>query len=174
VVISTSICGYSDDITWCREDEQPTRLSAAQIVEAVDAQLRRLGTDYIDLLQFHWPDRNGRVPLFGAPFAHDGQRTDATPVEEQLQAVASLLKSGKIRSFGLSNETPYGVTSFAKAAQYLSLPRPVALQNALNLLEGHNELDMGLSEACAKENCNMGLIAYSPLAGELNKLCMCS
>ena len=143
-----------------------TRLTPEQIIEAVDAQLLRLGTDYIDLLQFHWPDRNYDVPMNGALFTYGHQRTDATPIETQLEAIASLLKAGKIRAFGLSNETPYGVTSFVKVAEYKSLPRPATLQNTLNLLEGRNELNMGIREACAPENGNLGLIAHSPLAGK--------
>ena len=118
IVLSTNICGYGPDITWCRKDGAPTQLTPNQIVEAVDGQLERLGTDYIDLLQFHWPDRNCHVPINGAPFTYNRQRNDATPIEDQLQTIADLMKAGKIRSFGLSNETPYGATSFLKAAEY--------------------------------------------------------
>lgn len=167
IVLSASICGASDDITWCRKGSAPTRLTPAQIEEAVDAQLQRLGTDYIDLLQFHWPDRNCHVPLNGAPQDPNVRRSDATSVDDQLEAVAGLIKRGKVRYFGLSNETPYGVTSFVKAAEYKALPRPVSLQNTLNLLEGHNELDMGLREAIAEDNGNLGFIAASPLAGNV-------
>jgi aryl-alcohol dehydrogenase-like predicted oxidoreductase len=159
------ICGRSSELTWCRADGAATRLTPKQIVEAVDAQLQRLGTDYIDLLQFHWPDRNYHVPQYGAPLRDSSLAPDATSIAEQLQAIAGLIQAGKVRYFGLSNETPYGVTSFVKEAEYRSLPRPVALQNRLNLLEGHNELDMGLREACAPENGNLAFIAYSPLAG---------
>lgn len=166
-MLSTKICGYSDEITWCREGGAATRLTKKQIIEAVDAQLGRLGTDYIDLLQFHWPDRNQYVPLAGAPYVYTTTRTDATPIETQLEAIAELIKAGKIRSFGLSNETPFGLTSFVRAAQHLSLPRPVTLQSTLNLLEGQNELDMGLAEVCAPLNADVALIACSPLAGKL-------
>lgn len=165
IVLSTKICGHSDEITWCRADGSPTRLTKKQIIEAVDAQVDRLGTDYLDLLQLHWPDRNQYVPLAGAPYVYTTTRTDATPIETQLEAIAELIQSGKIRHFGLSNETPYGVASFVRAAQHLSLPRPVTLQTTLNLLEGQNELDMGLIEACAPLNGDVALIACSPLAG---------
>ena len=174
-MISTKICGYSTDYGWLRSSDgnimnvsgtTGSRLNKQQIVQAVDAQLKRLGTDYIDLLSFHWPDRSADVPLNGALFDHDILRTDATPIETQLEAVAELIKAGKVRSFGLSNETPYGVTNFAKTSQYLSLPRAVTLQNTLNLLEGQNELDMGIAEACAAANGDVAFIAHSPLAGE--------
>lgn len=166
------ICGRSSSIDWCRADGSPTRLTPKQIVEAVDAQLARLGTDYIDLLQFHWPDRNYHVPLHGPPYRDNAMAADATPISEQLEAVAGLIQAGKVRYFGLSNETPYGVTSFLREAEYKSLPRPVALQNTLNLLEGHNELDMGLREVCAPENGNLGFIAHTPLAGWYLMTCL--
>jgi aryl-alcohol dehydrogenase-like predicted oxidoreductase len=168
-------------------------LSKQQIIDAVDGQLTRLGTDYIDILQFHWPDRSGEsqkesrytssfVPANGALF--DGRRAaadfdlfqqqvrnseveaESTSIHVQLSAIADLIAAGKVRSFGLSNETPYGVASFVKSAEFHSLPRPVCLQNPLNLLEGQNEFFMGLSEACAPTNGNLGILAYSPLAGK--------
>ena len=163
MVISSSICGYNNEISWCRAGSTSTRLSREQIIEAVDAQLLRLGTDYIDLLQFHWPERY--VPSSGSTtFSYELQRSNAVSMEEQLGAVAELIKAGKVRSFGLSNETPYGVASFTSLAKSLSLPRPVTLQNAYNLLE-QNEFNTGLLEACAPQNGNLGILAYSPLAG---------
>jgi aryl-alcohol dehydrogenase-like predicted oxidoreductase len=163
VIISTKVCGHSDQITWCRNSGEGTRLSKNQIVEAVDGQLRRLGTDYIDLLSFHWPDRY--VPLFGAPeYSCDLERDDATSVREQLEVIQDLMKSGKIRNFGLSNETPYGATKFATTATLLDLPRPVAVQQVYNLL-CRNDFENGMLEACSCANSDMSLLAYSPLAG---------
>lgn len=165
LIISTKICGFSDEITWCRKNGQGTKLVREQIIEAVDAQLVRLGTDYIDLLQFHWPDRY--VPLYGAgDYSYDLQRSDASSILSQLQVIGELIKSGKVRSFGLSNETPYGIASFVKTAELLGgdLPRACSLQNAYNLLE-QNEFKMGLFEACAPMNGNLGILAHSPLAG---------
>ncbi|KAJ1432447.1 NADP-dependent oxidoreductase domain-containing protein [Ochromonadaceae sp. CCMP2298] len=169
LVISTKVCGFSDEMNWVRNSaggsggsKGGTRLNKKQIVEAVDAQLTRLGTDYIDLLHFHWPDRY--VPLNGAHYSHDLER-EAVSLVEQLEAVGELVKAGKVRSFGLSNETPYGVASFVKTAELVGgLPRPVSLQNAYNLLE-QNEFRMGLSEACAPLNGNLAVLAHSPLAG---------
>lgn len=153
VIISTKICGFSDQITWCRRDGEGTRINRKQVIEAVDAQLERLGTDYIDLLQFHWPDRY--VPLFGAPeYLYDLERNDGTPIREQLEIINDLVKAGKVRSFGLSNETPYGATAFCKTAELLKLPRPCCVQNAYNLLV-RNDYESGMLESCSPTNNNM-------------------
>jgi len=165
LVISTKVCGYANDITWMRPNDRPTRLTKKQIIEAVDGSLKRLGTDYIDLLQFHWPDRRVFAPANGAVFQHGYEFEGTTPVEEQLQAIEVLMKSGKIRAFGLSDETPFGVTNMVRMAEQLHLPRPVSLQIPLNLLAGQNDLDLGLAEACAPGNLNVALLAHTPLAG---------
>ena len=162
-VIATKVCGWSDQIDWCRKNGELTRINRAQVIEAVDASLERMGTDYIDLLQFHWPDRY--VPLFGAPeYRYDLERTDFTPIKEQLEIMDELMKSGKVRHFGLSNETPYGVTDFVRTAEFYGLPKPVTVQNVYNLL-ARNDFETGMLEACSPSNNNVGLLAYSPLAG---------
>lgn len=115
------------------------------------------------MLQFHWPDRY--IPLFGAPhYLHELERQDATPIREQLEIIDELIKSGKVRHFGLSNETPFGVTAFAETAKLLGLPRVSTTQNVFNLLE-RNDFETGMIEACSPANANIGLLAYSPLAG---------
>jgi len=165
VVISTKVCGFSDQLTWCRKDQSVgTRVNKKQVLEAVDAQLARLGTDYIDLLQIHWPERY--VPLFGAlDYQYDLERSaEATPIREQLEVMQELLQKGKIRAFGLSNETPYGVAAFQTTADLLGLPKPVTVQNCYSLVV-RNEFETGMQEACSVANGNMGLLAYSPLAG---------
>jgi len=191
LVISTKICGFSNEITWCRKSnsDEGTRLTSNQITEAVNGQLKRLGTDYIDVLQFNWPDRY--VPLYGAPeYLHELERDDASSFRSQLEAVDSLVKAGKVpsidanvlffkshytdnvildgqvRHFGLSNETPYGATSFILTAEALGLShlKPVTVQNAYNLLE-RNDFESGMLEVCSPRNGNLGLLAYSPLAG---------
>ena len=115
------------------------------------------------MLQIHWPDRY--VPLYGAPdYLYELERADTTPIKEQLEIIAELIKSGKVRQFGLSNETPYGVTKFTAIAEAMGLPRPCVTQNAYNLLV-RNEFETGMLEACSPANANVGLLAYSPLAG---------
>jgi aryl-alcohol dehydrogenase-like predicted oxidoreductase len=108
---------------------------------AVESSLRRLGVEYIDLYQSHWPDRN-------------------TPIDAQLEAMDRLVRAGKIRYWGVSNETPWGLTRLCAVAQASGCAVPVSIQNAYNLLQRHFEL--GLAEACEREN--VGMIAFSPLA----------
>ena len=166
IVIASSVCGFSDQITWCRKDQTVgTRVNKKQVIEAVDAQLSRLGTDYIDLLQIHWPERY--VPMFGAlDYQYELERggSDVTSIREQLEIMQELIQKGKIRAFGLSNETPYGVAAFQTTAELLGLPKPVTVQNCYNLLN-RNEFETGMQEACSAANGNLGLLAYSPLAG---------
>jgi aryl-alcohol dehydrogenase-like predicted oxidoreductase len=162
VIISTKICGFSDEITWCRNNGEGTRITKDQVIEAVDKQLKRLNTDYIDLLHINWPDRY--VPLYGAPgYVYNNER-ESTPIRTQIEVMDALIKSGKVRSFGLSNETPYGVTKFTTIAEMIGANIPCSLQNSYNLLE-RNEFEMGMQEAISKSNANLGFLAYSPLAG---------
>ncbi|CAM9720151.1 unnamed protein product, partial [Hapterophycus canaliculatus] len=108
VVVATKVTGRSDRLTWLREDGKGTRVDRKNIMEAVDKSLKRLGTDYIDLLQIHWPDR--AMPLFGVNERYDvaKEHDDDTPFEEQLAVMDELQKAGKIRAFGTSNDSPYG------------------------------------------------------------------
>eukprot|EP01040_Poterioochromonas_malhamensis_P009332 gene9332-10133_t len=166
LVISTSICGYSNYIDWARGSERElTRITKKQVFEAVDAQLKRLNVEYIDLLQFQWPERY--VPYQNtADYNHVFERREeeVTPVKVQLEIVQELIKQGKVRSFGLSNESPYGVGLFSTTAKLLGLPEPVSLQTPVSLIERH-DAGRHFAEACAKTNANLGLIAHSPLAG---------
>ena len=133
------------------------------MIEAVDGSLQRLGTDYLDVLLLHWPERY--VPMHGAPeYQHALERPEAVPIIEQLRVVDELMRAGKVRAFGLSNETPYGVATFASAAAVLGLPRPCMLQNAHSLLV-RNDLESGLIEACSSVNADVAIVPYSPLAG---------
>eukprot|EP00607_Mallomonas_marina_P001222 CAMPEP_0182431376 /NCGR_PEP_ID=MMETSP1167-20130531/48672_1 /TAXON_ID=2988 /ORGANISM="Mallomonas Sp, Strain CCMP3275" /LENGTH=376 /DNA_ID=CAMNT_0024617643 /DNA_START=150 /DNA_END=1280 /DNA_ORIENTATION=+ len=163
VVLSSKVCGFSKEITWCRKNGESTRVTREQVIEAVDSQLQRLGTDYIDVLHIHWPDRY--VPLFGAPeYRSEFERLDATPVYTQLEIMDELIQSGKVRHFGLSNETPYGLTKFVTTAELTGLPRPACVQNCYNLLV-RNDFEGGMMEACSPVNGDVSLLAYSPLAG---------
>jgi aryl-alcohol dehydrogenase-like predicted oxidoreductase len=164
VVISTKVCGRSDHLTYCRGSPGlGTRVTQKQVVDAVDASLRRLGTDYIDVLHLNWPERY--VPLFGYPkYEYDGEVSNATPIEEQIQIFADLIKAGKIRHYGLSNETPFGVTSFLILAKRLGLPAPVVVQNTYNLID-RNDFESGMVEACSPLHGGVGLLAAAPLAG---------
>lgn len=135
-------------------------LDRRNIEEAIDGSLKRLKTDYIDLYQVHWPDRS--VPKFGARgYRKIQDAVDTTPIEETLEVLADLVKAGKIRHFGVSNETPWGVSEYLRLSRDKALPRVASIQNAYNLL--NRTYEIGLSEFSLREE--VSLLAYSPLAG---------
>jgi len=125
---------------------------------ALEDSLRRLQTDYVDLYQIHWPDRY--VPQFGATAYDPENERTATPIVEQLEAFAQLIREGKARYIGLSNETAWGVAEFSRVASRFGLPKVVSIQNAYSLL--NRTFDSALAEASRRED--VGLLAYSPLA----------
>ncbi|KAJ9522733.1 hypothetical protein QJQ45_019856 [Haematococcus lacustris] len=161
VVVLTKVAGYSANSTWVRNPPRTTRVTRDQIRESVDASLTRLQTDYVDLLQIHWPDRY--VPLFGGPsYDPSQQRPDDVPFEEQLRGLEEVIKAGKVRHIGVSNETSYGVAEFVHLAKTAGLPKICSIQNSYSLLNrGQYETD--LAETCLHHK--VGLLAYSPLAG---------
>jgi len=161
VILASKVCGRSDRLTWFRDEGTPI-VDRKNIMEGVEKNLVRLQTDYIDLLQIHWPDRY--VPLFGAAAYDYSNEYDATPFEEQLEAMSELIKQGKVRSFGLSNESSFGVMSFCQKAEQMGLPKPVSIQNSYSLLV-RTLFETDLVEVCSPRNMNVGLLAYSPLAG---------
>ena len=159
VVIATKAAGP------VRQAHQPNHIrggetnhNRASLFSAVDGSLKRLQTDYIDLYQLHWPDRStntfGRLAY---PWI-DGEETVA--IDETLSALAELVKSGKIRHIGVSNETPWGVAQFLAAAEKHNLPRIVSIQNPYSLV--NRTFEIGLSEFSHREH--VGLLAYSPMA----------
>jgi aryl-alcohol dehydrogenase-like predicted oxidoreductase len=154
LIIATKITGPARGFDWIRGGP---RVTATQIAQAVETSLQRLQTDHIDLYQIHWPDRN--VPMFGQSAYDPDAERDAAPITEQLAACAALIKAGKVRYIGLSNETPWGVSEFIKVAEHAGLPRVVSIQNAYNLI--NRVFEYGLAETCAREH--VGLLAYSPL-----------
>lgn len=132
--------------------------SADNILTAIDESLKRLQTDYIDLYQLHWPERN--VPMFGVRgYRHIPEET-ITQMLDTLRGLATAVQQGKIRAIGLSNETPWGTIEFLRlAAQDQGLPVMATVQNAYNLLNRHYEI--GMAEVSMREN--IPLLAYSPL-----------
>ena len=156
VVLATKVCGRAD---WVDHVRKGNRLDRANITAALDASLRRLQTDYLDLYQLHWPDR--KTNFFGQlGYVHDGGDDGGTPIEETLAVLADLVRAGKVRHVGLSNETPWGVMRFLAAAEAAGLPRVVSIQNPYNLL--NRSFEVGLAEIAHREQ--VGLLAYSPLA----------
>ena len=156
VIVATKVAGPARSMSWIRNG--PLALDRANIRAAIEGSLRRLQTDYIDLYQLHWPERN--QPMFGQwQFDPAGER-GATPIREQLEALAELVREGKIRQIGVSNEHPWGIMQFTRLADELGLPHIVATQNAYHLM--NRVFETGLTEVCHREQ--VGLLAYSPLA----------
>ena len=155
LIVASKIAGPSRGFGWIRNGPHVNR---EHITSAIEASLRRLQTDYIDLYQIHWPDRY--VPMFGATSYDVTQEHDSTPIVEQLHVLAELVKAGKVRHIGLSNETPWGVSEFIRCAEQPGLPKIVSVQNAYHLM--NRSFESGLAESC--RHANVGLLAYSPLA----------
>ena len=158
IVLATKVAGPSRGMPWLREGQGMT---AADIVASCEGSLRRLQTDVIDLYQIHWPERH--VPAFGIRYYDPSRETSQTPIHEQLEALAGLVKAGKVRAIGLSNETPYGVHEFVRLAEQAGLPRVVSVQNAYCLI--NRSVDNALDESCHR--LNVGLLAFSPLGAGL-------
>lgn len=127
------------------------------IETCVDASLKRLQTDVVDLYQLHWPDRN--VQMFGVRGYKHSEDEVMTPIAETLKALDDMITSGKIRHVGLSNETPWGTMEFLRLSKELGLPRMVSVQNVYSVINRH--YDIGMAEVSMREN--IGLLAYSPL-----------
>ena len=143
------------DFTACRPGER--LVGDITYLRTGEASLRRLQTDVIDLYQIHWPERH--VPAFGNLYYDPAKETSQTPIREQLEALAGLVKAGKVRYIGLSNETPYGVHEFVRLAEQHGLPRVATVQNPYCLI--NRTWENGLDETCHR--LNVSLLAYSPL-----------
>lgn len=155
VALATKIAGPGPHVTHVRENN---RLDRKNLEAALEGSLKRLRTDRIDLYQLHWPDRP--APLFGTrDYSEPKRPPDWVPIEETLAVLRDFRDAGKVRHFGLSNETPWGTMKFLQTAEQNGLPRIVTIQNAYNLL--NRCFDGGLSEICYREDVR--LLAYSPL-----------
>ncbi len=154
-VLASKVAGPSRGMPWIREGGGMT---AADITASCEASLRRLQTDVIDLYQIHWPERH--VPAFGTKYYDPTKETAQTPIRDQLGALAELVRAGKVRWIGLSNETPYGVHEFVRLAEELGFPRVVSVQNPYCLI--NRSYENALDETCHR--LDVGLLAYSPLA----------
>lgn len=156
VVLASKITGISPTMTWIRGDKNS--LDKANIMEAIEGNLKRLKTDYLDLYQLHWPDR--KTNFFGQlDYVH---KTEELPVafEETLEALEDLKKQGKIRNYGLSNETAWGAMKWLQTADKMGLDPFVSIQNPYSLL--NRSFEVGLAEVSHREK--LSLLAYSPLA----------
>ncbi|MGX8882171.1 aldo/keto reductase [Methylovorus sp. SPW-M1] len=162
IILSGKVAGPRRGLGWIRGG--PPSLDRANIRAAIEGSLQRMQTDYIDLYQLHWPERN--VPMFGqyqfdpAQEFENGQQKEWVSIRNQLETLAELVKEGKVRYIGLSNEQPWGLMEFLRIAKEYDLPRVATVQNCYNLI--NRGMEFGMTEVLYREN--VGLLAYSPLA----------
>lgn len=155
VILATKVAGPGD---WLKHIRGGSRLSSEHIGQALNSSLERLNTDYVDLYQLHWPER--QTNYFGQLGYKHAEDAEVIPLSETLSALKVLIDDGKVRHWGLSNETPWGLMTAVRIAQEIGMPAPVSIQNPYNLL--NRSFEVGLAECSIRENA--GLLAYSPLA----------
>jgi aryl-alcohol dehydrogenase-like predicted oxidoreductase len=156
LIIATKVAGPAEWLSYLR-DGRP-RLDRTNIRHALDCSLQRLGTDYIDIYQLHWPDRD--TNYFGKLGYIHPKKEQSVPIQTTLEVLLDLQAEGKIRHIGVSNETPWGLMQYLNLAERHNLPRAVSIQNPYNLL--NRTFEIGLAEIAHRETC--GLLAYSPMA----------
>lgn len=155
LVIATKIAAPGGKSDYIRKN---MALDWNNIHQAVDASLERLQIDTIDLYQLHWPDRNAN--FFGELSYKEQEHEHQTPILETLEALAEVIRQGKVRYIGVSNETPWGLMKYLQLAEKHGLPRIISVQNPYNLL--NRSFEVGMSEISHREE--LPLLAYSPLA----------
>jgi aryl-alcohol dehydrogenase-like predicted oxidoreductase len=156
VILATKVTGPSTGLKYIRN---PLRFTRDQIRAAIEGSLRRLQTDYVDLYQLHWPERKSN--FFGKRgFQPDPDENWEDNLQEVLEVMQELVDEGKIRYFGISNETPWGFMRFLALAEQHDLPRCMSIQNPYSLL--NRTFEVGLAEISIREKA--GLLSYSPLA----------
>ena len=155
IILATKMVGPG--VEWIRNGGG--NYTEKNISTAIEDSLKRLQTDYIDLYQLHWPERN--TNYFGKRnYEHNSGEGKWNDLESVLSALKKFVDQGKIKYIGISNETPWGLSKFLEVAEQLNLPRIVSVQNPYNLL--NRAYDIGMSEISCREK--VGLLAYSPLA----------
>jgi len=155
IILASKVAGHG--CAWIRGGGN--NFTEKKIGEAIDGSLKRLKTDYIDLYQLHWPERN--TNYFGTrDYNHDDKESDWNNFESILQVLDKYIKSGKIRHVGISNETPYGLSRYLELSKNKNLPRMMSVQNPYSLV--NRTYEVGMSEISIREKC--GLLVYYPLA----------
>jgi len=159
IILADKVAGGSP-MNWMRSiGTEKTSLSKEQIEFAIDRSLKDLKTDYIDLYQVHWPDRPAG-PFSGKLEYEHKDTGNFVGIEETLDALNNLIKLGKVKYIGISNETAWGTSQYLKLAEQKNFAKISSIQNAYNLL--NRGFEVGLSEIAIREK--VGLLAYSPLA----------
>ena len=156
IILASKVAAKAEWLPYIRGGQ--IKLDKKNIVQALEDSLRRLKTDYIDLYQMHWPDRD--TNFFGKLAYYHAPEKDGIPIAETLAVLDELVKQGKIRVIGISNETPWGCAEYLRISREKELPRIVSIQNPYNLL--NRTFEIGISEFSHREQ--VGLLAYSPLA----------
>ena len=155
IILASKIAGPG--LKWIRGGGE--QYSAESIEEALNNSLKRLKTDYIDLYQLHWPERN--TNYFGdLDYEHNINEKKWNSFESILKTLKKFIDQGKIRYIGISNETPWGFSKFLQISDENKLPRVMSVQNPYNLV--NRSYEIGMSEISIREKA--GLLAYSPLA----------
>jgi len=154
VILATKIAGPG--LSWIRDGEK--QFNEKNINKAINESLKRLKTDYIDLYQLHWPER--KTNYFGKlGYEHKDENT-WNSFEEILVCFDKIIRSGKVKYIGISNETAWGLAKFLEISKIKNLPKIMSVQNPYNLL--NRTYEVGLAEISVREQS--GLLAYSPLA----------
>ena len=153
VILATKVAGPARD--YLRNGENS--FTGPNLESALNNSLKRLKTDYIDLYQLHWPERN--VNNFGR-LGYVHKENDWNKFEDVLGELDKYIKAGKIRYVGLSNETPWGALNYLQLSKDKNLPRMMSIQNPYSLL--NRSYEVGLAEVSIREK--IGCLAYSPLA----------
>ena len=155
LVLATKVAGPARGMNWIRGGSPD--VTAADITQACEDSLKRLQTDVIDLYQIHWPSRH--VPAFGMVYFDPSKDNEVSSIHVQLEALGALVKAGKVRAIGLSNESPFGVHEFCRLADQHGLPRIATVQNPYCLI--NRTVENGLDETMHR--LGVSLLAYSPL-----------
>jgi aryl-alcohol dehydrogenase-like predicted oxidoreductase len=155
IILATKATGPSPNLTYISDN---LGFSKNRLEEAIDLSLNRLKTDYIDLYQIHWPERKTNYFGIRGYSSHDSKWEDN--FYEAYDTLERFKNEGKIRAYGISNETPWGLHRNMELAKENNWSRAVSIQNCYNLL--NRLFEVGLSEMAIRENC--GLLAYSPMA----------